>query len=221
MLKPMTAVLVSSVLSLAVSAQSATTPPSAAACDSPKAFRTIDSHKANFVRLDPDTDWSRYVVYRFTPATYQPSNPRHSLTPRQIQKIESNVDTSLQGEFRHEVERSGAVLEVKPVITDVKKVIPLVNLVSFLAVQAPVSYGGISVRYELFDASTGTQVGEIESKRNARPWNIYPWDFFQNFQKLGHSSLIAKRDARTVRKDLNRLPGLPTDKRQELVAGTR
>jgi hypothetical protein len=221
MLKRMTAVFVSSVLSLAASAQNSTTTPSAGAYDSPKVFRTIDSHKGNFVRVDPDTDWSRYAVYRFTPATYQPSNPRHSLTTRQIQKIEATVDASLQREFRHEAGRDGAVLDVKPVITDVKKVLPLVNLVSFLAVQAPVSYGGISVRYELFDAATGTQIGEIESKRNARPWNVYPWDFFQNFQRLGHSSLIAKRDACTVRKDLKRLPSLLTEKSQEMVAEIR
>jgi hypothetical protein len=220
MLRSTKALLVSSVLSLTVSAQSLIIAPSAANYDSPKTFRTFDSHKGNFVRLDPDTEWSQYVVYRFIPATYQPSSSRHPLTPRQIQKIESIVDASLQREFRQEAGRSGAVLEVKPVITDVRKVIPLLNLVSFLAVQAPVSYGGISVRYELFDAATGAQVGEIGSKRSARPWNVYPWNFLQNFQKLGHSSLLVERDARTVRRDLNRFPSMPTDKTREAVAGT-
>lgn len=90
-------------------------------------------------------------------------------------------------------------------------------LVSFLAVQAPVSFGGISVRFELFDATTSTEVGEIDSRRNARPWNVYPWDFFQNFEKLWHSSKIAKRDACTIRKDLNRLQKLHVEKSQELL----
>lgn len=219
MLKPFAAVLVFFLLTLIASAQTSTAPNSAN--DSTKAFRTIESHRGNSVRIDPTTDWNRYTQYRFAPASYQPSNPRHSLTPRQIEKIEGAVDAGLQRRIGNTTERGGAVLEVKPVITDVKKVIPLINVVSFLAVQAPVSFGGISVRYELFDAATGNEVGEIDSRRNARPWNVYPWDFFQNFERLGHSSLIAKRDACTVRKDLNRLQTRRAETSQNLIAETR
>lgn len=85
MLKPITAVLASFVLSLAVYAQSSNRALDAVTSDSP-AFHTVDPHKGNVVRIDPDADWSRYGVYRFSPAIYQPTSPRHSLTARQVRK---------------------------------------------------------------------------------------------------------------------------------------
>lgn len=74
MLKPISAALVSFLLTLVASAQTSTAAHSAN--DSTKAFRTIDSHKGNSVSINPTTDWSRYAEYRFTPASYQPSNAR-------------------------------------------------------------------------------------------------------------------------------------------------
>jgi hypothetical protein len=220
-LKPIAVFLTSLVLPLAAFSQN----PDKAADSVPgqpiKAFRTVSSHKGNFIRVDPGVDWSRYGSYRFSPATYEPSSGKHRLTAWQAEEIEARIDASLQKVFRIRGESSGLVLEVRPVITDVKKVIPWVNLLSFAAVQAPVSFGGLAVRCELFNSATGALVGEISSTRNARPWNVYPWDILQNFQTLGHSSILAKRDARTVRKDLYKLASQSAEKTQEMVAKYR
>src|SRR5271165_1800906 len=113
------AVLASTVLSISVCAQGANGSSVAVTYDSSKALQVVDSHKGNFVRVDPDVDWSRYRKYHLSPVAYQPSSATHSLKPRQVQQIEATVDTSLQRAFRHPGEESGAVLDVRPVITDV------------------------------------------------------------------------------------------------------
>jgi len=59
MLNPVTAVLASVAFSLAGHAQSANRLDHAVTNNSPKAFRTVDSHKNNLVCIDPHVDWCR------------------------------------------------------------------------------------------------------------------------------------------------------------------
>jgi hypothetical protein len=228
-LKTTTVVVLFSALSLASQAQLASNNPSPGADSSPASiqtpplqtppiqtppiqtpplFQTIDKHKGNFIRVDPSANWAAYKTIRFAPAVYEPSNPRHQLKSSDAARITGTVNASLDAAFRHTPSSDGAVLEVKPVITDIKRLNPLANVVSFLALQVVVSYGSASLRYELVDPASGKEVGEISSRRNARPWNVYPWNFLQNFETLGHSSVIVKSDARNLRKDLARLAKL-------------
>jgi hypothetical protein len=189
-------------------AQAAATDQPAAAEAPSAAFRTVDNHRSNRIRVAPDADWAGYAVMRFTPSVYVPANPEHGLKPGDSLKVTAEFDASLHAQFLDAGHGEGPVLEVRPVITDVKRTSTLANVVSFAAVQAIVSYGAASVRYELFDAATGRQVGEISSERNARPWNVSPLHFVQNFESLGQSSVILKSDAKNLRKDLDRLAKL-------------
>jgi hypothetical protein len=172
-------------------------------------FQTVNRHRSNLIKVDPNVDWSSYAVFVFTPATYEPSNPKRKLSPAQIEKLKSSVDASLKKAFASTAERDGRVLEVKPVITDVRRANLYVNLIAFAAIQAPVSYGAASVRYDLFDSESGALIGEVTSKRSAAPWNMYPWQMLQALQPVAHASTILKRDARMLRKDLERVAQLP------------
>jgi hypothetical protein len=171
-------------------------------------FQTVDKHKNNTVRVDPGVEWAAYGSIVPMPAVYDPSKRGRKLTEKQEEKVRAAVDTSLEATFPQAANRAGRVLEVRPVITEVRRVLPWVNALSFAAVQAPVSYGGASVRYDLYDAETGVQVGEIVSKRCAGPFNIYPWQLLQAFQPVGHASTILKRDSKMLRKDLTRIEGV-------------
>ena len=171
------------------------------------AFQTVDKHKSNTVKVDPDVKWTGFGSIVPMPAVYDPSKPGRKLTEKQEEKVRAAVDASLEATFPQAANRAGRVLEVRPVITEVRRALPWVNALSFAAVQAPVSYGGASVRYELYDAETGAQVGEIVSKRCAGPFNIYPWQLLQAFQPVAHASTILKRDSKMLRKDLRRIEG--------------
>jgi len=175
-------------------------------------FEALNQHKSNTVRVDPGVDWTAYGAIVPRPTVYEPARPGRELTAKQEEKVRAAVDTSLSAAFSGEVKEGARVLEVRPVITEVRRAHPWVNVLSFAAVQAPVSYGGVSVRYELFDAETGEQVGEVESKRCAGPWNIYPWQLLQAFQPVGHASTLLKRDSKMLRKDLSAIEGVPGDR---------
>lgn len=172
-------------------------------------FETIDRHKSNLVRVDPAADWGSYQKYAIAPASYEPSNPAHSLKPEQVDRLRAAVDSSLRKALPVTTGSSSRVLEVRPVITDARRANPYVNALSFAVIQAPISYGGASLRLELVDAASGTLIGEVSSTRCAGPWNIYPWQMLQAFEPVGHASTMLKRDARMLRKDLERLARLP------------
>ncbi len=194
-------VLMSLAWSITASAQSAHS--------SPGNYATIDRHKSNLVRVDPAADWNSYQRFVFAPATYEPSDQRHSLKPGQRDNLLATVDSSLRKAIPESTGSEGRVLEVRPVITDVRRANPYVNAVSFAAIQAPVSYGGASLRFDLVDAASGALIGEVSSKRSAAPWNVYPWQILEAFQPVGHASTILKRDARMLRKDLERIGRMP------------
>jgi hypothetical protein len=195
-------------LPLSSPAQSAASNPSPAVDGSQPQFQVIDGHKSNLVRADPSADWASYKQIRFEPVAYEPSDPDHRLNTGQASKITSSFAASLDSAFRKVKSGEGAILRVTPIITKVKRTNTVINLISFAAVQMPASYGGASVRYELVDDASGKTIGEITSCRNARPWNVYPWNLLQNFEALGQSSVILKSDARTLRRDLDRLSKL-------------
>jgi hypothetical protein len=172
-------------------------------------FETIDRHKSNLVRVDPAANWGGYQKYVIAPASYEPSNPAHTLKPAQLDKLRAAVDSSLRKALPETADSGSRVLEVRPVITDARRANPYINALSFAAIQAPISYGGASLRLELVDAASGTLIGEISSTRCAGPWNIYPWQMLQAFEPVGHASTMLKRDARMLRKDLERLARMP------------
>ena len=176
-------------------------------------FETIDAHKANHVGVDRYAPWNTYKLLKIMPATYEPVDPEHRLQPSEIEKVCRTMDKSLARALREGTSADGtgtkgSVLQIKPIITEVRRTNTLANVVSFLAFQVTVSYGAASVRFELIDATSGRLVGEISCHRNARPWNVYPWDFYQSFMALGQSEAILRSDSRRVRKDVHRLLGL-------------
>jgi hypothetical protein len=168
-------------------------------------YQTVDKHASNLILVNPHAAWGAYTAYRITPAVYEPAGSGHLLKAGEIRRLTSIVDTSLQRKFDHPAEAEGRVLEVRPIITSFKRTNTLLNVVSFAAIQAPISFGGASVRYELVDGKSGEQVGVILCRRNARPWNVYPWNFLKNFDALGQGSVILKGDSARLRKDLQRL----------------
>jgi hypothetical protein len=172
-------------------------------------FQTVSRRASNLIRINQETDWSSYRAYRLAPAVYEPagkpSGAARELRPEEAGKIKAVVDRSLQKRFQRLPTGEDAVLEVRPVITGFKRTSTVLNVIGFAAIQAPVSFGGASVRYELFDGRTGEEVGEISCKSSARPWNVYPWNALYNFQALGQGSVILKSDSARLRKDLERL----------------
>ncbi len=170
----------------------------------PVEWQTINHHKNNTIRVAGDIDFSHYKQIHIAASVYAPQNPREHLKPWQAQQTLATVDDSLQKMFRAGDE-SSASLEIRPVVTGVKLLHPVVNVFSFVTIQAIVSYGAASIRYELWDTTTGKQVGEVLIDRHGRPWNVPLWHFLQNFEPLGHSSLLLASDAKKLRKDLVRL----------------
>jgi hypothetical protein len=170
-------------------------------------FQTVDKHKSNTVKVDPGVAWAGYGSIVPAPAVYDPSKPGRRLTAKQEEKVRAAVDTSLREAFPDAANRGGRVLEVRPVAhrrlhrREAERIHP--------GKRPPYvgDYGGASVRYDLFDAETGAQVGEIASKRWAAPWNMYPWQMLQAFQPVGHASTILKRDSKMLRKDLSKIEG--------------
>jgi hypothetical protein len=183
------------------------------------AFKTINTRASNNVRVDTQVNWGTYKAYRFTPAVYEPVSSRHLLKPNEVRKVEASVDRSLHQKLGATTEVDGAVLEVRPVITSFRRTNTLLNLIGFAAIQAPISFGGASVRYELVDAGTGAEIGVITCKRNARPWNVYPWNALYNFEALGQGSVILKSDSATLRKDLRLLSKRSVKPSQDLASG--
>jgi len=173
-------------------------------------LETIDAHKSNLVKVDRNTAWKAYKFLTIDPTVYEPANPDHRLQPLDVEKVCRTMDTSLARVLGSRTiaggnGEDGSVLKIKPVITEIERTNTLANIVSFIAFQVTVSYGAAAVRFELFDASTGRQVGEITSHRNARPWNVYPWNFYQSFTSLGQSEAILRNDSRKLRRDFDRL----------------
>lgn len=171
-------------------------------------WQTMQKQKSNTVRVNPRTEWAGYGSIVLRPAVYEPAKAGRKLTAKQEASVRAAVDNSLRAVFPEAGNRGGKTLAVQPVILEVRRANPWVNVVSFAAVQAPVSYGGATVRYELVDADTNTPVGEIASKRCAGPWNVYPWQMLQAFQPVGHAASILKRDAKMLRKDLDKIEGV-------------
>jgi len=176
-------------------------------------FETIVAHRANHVEVDRKAPWNTYKLFKIVPAAYEPANSDHRLQPSEVEKVCRTVDNSLARALRDRSSTDDSTtntsgLQIKPIITEVKRTNTLANVISFLAFQVTVSYGAASVRFELVDTSTGKLVGEISSRRKARPWNVYPWDFYQSFTALGQSEAILRSDARRLRKDVNRVLGL-------------
>ena len=171
-------------------------------------FRTLDHHKANLVRFDPTVDWSTYKQFHLAPSTDQPCNPAICLEPKDAAKLTATFDRSLHSAFNDARVNVGPTLEIRPVITGVKQTDTLTNVVSFALIQMPLSYGAASVHFELIDAASGRRIGDIDSARHARPWNIPPWEILQSFNRLGQTTVLLKSDAKRLRKDLKRLARL-------------
>lgn len=172
-------------------------------------FQTLDHRKANFVRFDPTVDWTAYKRYRLAPSTGQPCNPAICLQTQDARQLTSAFDKSLDSAFRDVPAGLGPTLEIRPVITAVKETSTKTNIVSFVLIQMPLSYGAASVHYQLIDAESGHLVGEIDSARKARPWNIPLWEALQSFHRLGQTTVLLRGDARQLRKDLKRLAAVP------------
>jgi hypothetical protein len=183
-------------------------------------FVTVDGHTSNLIRVDPQVNWGQYRAYRLLAAVYEPDGSRRELSPRDAIKVTAAVDRSLQKTFKASGGDNGALLEVRPIVMAVKRTNTLLNVLGFAAIQAPVSFGAATVRYELFDRGTGRQIGVISCRRAARPWNVYPWNVFQNFEALGQSSVILASDSRRLRKDIDRLGKLQMSPRPAPLAGT-
>ncbi len=206
-------------LPMAALCQAAQVTPSLRPEGSTQEFRTIDARRKNQLRADMATDWGSYRYFRFEPVAYEPLKTDHKLSQRETAKVQTRLVTALDGAFANPQPDAGKVLVVKPVITDVKRTNALANMVSFAAFQIVVSYGGAGVRFDLVDAATGQKVGEMSSYRNARPWNVYPWDILESFKSVGQSSVILKSDAKLLRKDLQRLAKLQSHAAAALVNG--
>jgi hypothetical protein len=182
-------------------------------------FQTVDKHASNLIFVDLHAAWGSYTAYRIAPAVYEPAGSTKLLKPGEIRRLTSIVDRSLEMKFKNPVEAEGKTLEVRPIITSFKRTNTLLNIISFVVIQAPVSFGGVSVRYELIDGESGKQIGAVSCKRNARPWNVYPWNFLENFEALGQGLVILKSDSGKLRKDLERLDKLAIKPAQNPLRG--
>ncbi len=214
-----TLIVLSCVLATASHAQNAEGGKAATSNGLPIDFLTVDEHASNLIQVDPQANWGQYRTYRFAPAVYEPEGSRHNLSPRDALKVTATVDRSLQKTFKQSFEENSSVLTVRPIITGVKRTNTFLNIVGFAAIQAPISFGAATVRYELYDGGTGKQIGIISCRRAARPWNVYPWDALQNFEALGQGSVILKGDSRRLRKDLERLSTMASDPGRGPVTG--
>jgi hypothetical protein len=199
------AVLIAATLPLGLFAKAQTPPPTRPASVGRVAkvvyFQNLDKSKGNNIRVDPTVDFTKYKHFVLAPSAYQPIEKGNRLNDHEVQQLTSQLDASLQNAFQNEAAGAGPALRVEPFITSVKLTDTAVNVVSFALIQMPLSYGAASVRFSLFDSVTGEMMAEVYSDRNARPWNVYPWNILQNFRANGQSSVILKSDAKRLRKD--------------------
>jgi hypothetical protein len=182
-------------------------------------FRVISRAKSNTIQVNAATVWSGYQRVELQPSVYQPTAGCGRLSSRDVTKLTAALDTKLQSTFKKEIAGDGMTLQIRPSITSVALTNTPLNVLSFIAFQAPVSYGAASVRFDLIDEASGRKVGEITSARHAWPWNLYPWDLFRSFQPTGHSTLILKRDAKRLKADFAMLASQPKSPATQSATG--
>jgi hypothetical protein len=172
-------------------------------------FRVISRAKSNTIQINAGTVWSGYQRFELQSSIYQPTADCGCLSSHDITRLTDALDTKLKSTFKKEIAGDGMTLQIRPSITSVRLTNTPLNILSFLAIQAPISYGAASVRFDLIDEASGRKVGQITSVRHAWPWNLYPWDVLSSFQPTGHSMLILKRDAKRLKIDFAILASQP------------
>jgi hypothetical protein len=194
-------------------------PPATSGAAHQSEFRVVARAKSNTIQVEPGTVWSNYQRYELEPSVYQPTVDCGCLSSRDLTKLTVALDTKLKSTFRKEIAGDGMTLKIRPAITSVKLTNTPLNVLSFAAIQAPVSYGAASVRFDLIDTGSGRKVGEVTSIRHAWPWNLYPWDVLSSFQPTGHSTLMLKRDAKRLKTDLAMLASQPKSSTMQSSTG--
>lgn len=88
-------------------------------------------------------------------------------------------------------------LRVKAAITGVDRSLPLLNLLTALALFVPVDNGGVSIEVEAVDESTGRRIAALSGARNGSPGDLLGF-----FSRYGHAEtglkLLAQEFGRLV-----------------------
>lgn len=98
----------------------------------------------------------------------------------------SNLSSSKAENTKH--------LKIKAAITGVDRSLPILNIVTALALFVPVDNGGISVEIEAVDEETGQRVAAMSGA-----WNGSPFAFSGYFKSYGHAEAGLRELAREFR----------------------
>jgi uncharacterized protein DUF3313 len=188
-----TLVLVFGAIPLVAKAEQATCSPEGVQQGS--GWTLLDKSPSNYVCVKPHVDWTQYKQYELEPSVYTPLNSKEELKKQDAQKLTAYFDSKLQASYKGLPNTGGTTLKIKPVIVGVKRSRPALNVIGFLVVPVPISYGGAAVRYNLIDGNTGEIIGVVTGTRGGRPWNG-----FQSLSTLGHSRVVLNGDAKRLRK---------------------
>ena len=165
----------------------------------------VDKSSSNYVCVELTIDWNKYQTYQIEPSSYVPASSQGVLKPKDAEKLTAYFDSKIQASYKNVASGAGETLKIKPVIVGVKRSIPVLNLVGFLLVPFPISYGGAAVHYDLIDGDSGDVIGVVNGVRGGRPWNG-----LQSLSALGHGRVVLNGDAKRLKRDTDNLAKIST-----------
>jgi len=177
---------------------------SAAACpgvsQQGQEWRLLDKSASNRVCLKPGVEWGKYRRIQLEESSYEPGNSANPLKAPEAKALVAYFDVRLRSAYGDNNHTNHAELKIVPVISDIRRSRPLINLIGFALAPVPLTYGGASVRFDLIDAKSGETIGVVTGRRRGRPWNI-----FQSLTSLGHARVVLDSSAKRLKQDTDRV----------------
>jgi len=166
-------------------------------------LQVVVANKNNFVCADSTIDWSSYGRVNVTAVDVDVEAMRlkKPLSDHEIEELKAALTESLQRDFnRARKAGAGRTLNLRATVTSVKRVNKVLNIVSLVAIQAPLSFGGTSTRIELSDGANGAMLAEMTVSRKGRTYDV-----LSSVQSLGHAKKSLSRTSKQSGKNLQML----------------
>ena len=166
-------------------------------------LQMVVTNKNNFVCANSGIDWAAYSSVNVTSVGIDPMDLEKPLSGREVEELKAVLTGSLRQEFDDTGKvRPGRTLNLRATATNVQRTNKALNIVSLVAIQAPLSFGGASTRIELSDSADGTVLAEMTVRRRGRTY-----DALSSVQSLGHARKSLNRTSKQAGKDLQMLRG--------------
>jgi hypothetical protein len=164
-------------------------------------LQVVVANKNNFVCANSAIDWSSYGSVNVTAVDVEAMHLKKPLSDHEIEELKAALTDSLQQEFDGAGKAgAGRTLNLHATVTNVQRTNKALNIVSLIAIQTPLSFGGTSTRIELSDGTDGAVLAEMAVSRRGRTYDV-----LSSVQSLGHAKKSLNRTSKQAGKDLQML----------------